>query len=453
MTNTESKNNMTNMSDIRTDNNSEADNTELNNVKYTETHSEFNRVAMESLGKQVRLTDEEENSGLELYCYVRCGPKDSSLLHQCRGVVFNKDKLVMKAFPYTIEYTQFDVEKIKEEIDISSCKFYDSHEGSLIRMFYYDNKWYTSTHRKLNAFNSKWGSKESFGTAFKKALEQEVSTNTNLSTAMAAYEGNILERFQSTLDTSKQYMFLVRHSSEHRIVCNAPQNPTLYHVGSFVNGELVLTDNCNIPQPKEHKFDSVDEILQYVTETNIYELQGIICFCSDNKQLKIMNNEYQELFFARGNEPSIKFRYLQVRMNQRMHTMLCKLYPNMLTVFDEIENNIYSIAKNIYQSYVQRFIKKRFVTVPVEEFAVIKECHKWHELDRVQNRISINKIIEVLNAQRPTNINRMIKRYTNEKIDKIKLQKNQNRVITSNKVSPLHLGTNNVKNVPQMNLV
>jgi len=77
---------------------------------------------------------------------------------------------------------------------------------------------------------------------------------------------------------------------------------------------------------------AVDEILQYVTETNIYELQGIICFCSDNKQLKIMNNEYQELFFARGNEPSIKFRYLQVRMNQRMHTMLCKLYPNMLTV-------------------------------------------------------------------------------------------------------------------------
>ena len=43
---------------------------------------------------------------------------------------------------------------------------------------------------------------------------------------------------------------------------------------------------------------------------------------------------------------------------------------------DEIENNIYDIARNIYSSYIQRFIKKRFVTVPIEEFAVIRECHE-----------------------------------------------------------------------------
>lgn len=411
--------------------------------------SEFDRSVMETLGNKVRLTDNDADAELELYCYVRCGPTDSELLHQCRGVVFNKEKLIMQAFPYTIEHTQFDVDKIKEDVSFSSCKFYDSHEGSLIRMFYFNNKWYTSTHRKLNAFNSKWGSKESFGSSFKKALDYEMTVNKELSNAVPECGGSILERFQTTLDTEKQYMFIVRHSHEHRIVCTHPENPTVYHVGTFVNGKLVMTEDCNIPHPREHDFKSVDDILEYVSMVDIRNLQGVICFFPNNKQVKIVNNEYQEYFCARGNEPSIKFRYLQTRMNSRITEMLCKLYPNMLTVFDEIENSIYSIAKHIYQCYVQRFIKKKFVTVPVEEFSVIKACHLWHEENRIKNRISIQKIIEVLNSQNATNINRMIKRFN---IEKNKTDISQYK-IDSNKVSPLQVAINPIHNVPQINIV
>ena len=355
-TNDESMDNMAIVPDIPTDagetvtmknNHTPINESELNSI---------NRADMETLGNKVRLTDSDEARGLELYCYVHCGPTDSNLLHQCRGVVFNKDNLVMQAFPYTVEYTNLDVDQVNNDIApaMESCRFYDSYEGSLIRMFHWDGKWYTSTHRKLNAFNSKWGSKESFGSSFKKALEYEITVNDKLRDSIPQGDGSLLERFQSTLNTDKQYMFLVRHCQEHRIVCNFPENPTMYHVGTFVEGKLVMTENCNIPHPKEHEFKTVDDVLTYVSQVDIRNMQGVICFFPDNRQVKIVNKEYQDFFHARGNEPSIKFRYIQMRMNQRVNDMLCRLYPTMMESFDDIENIIYSVAKNIYNSYVQQ---------------------------------------------------------------------------------------------------
>ena len=382
------------------------------------TESEFNRDNIDALGNRIRTTDKDEDAGLELLCYVRCGPNDSALLRQCRGVVFHGKEIVMHAFPYTVEYTEGDKEQIKEKIEpvFDQCSFFDSYEGALIRVFHFSGRWYTSTHRKLNAFRSKWASRESFGTCFKRALESEVNTNSKLKEAIPEGDEGLLERFQGTLDKSNQYMFLVRHTEENRIVSAAPETPTLFHVGTFIDGELSLDDDINIPYPGKHTFKDIGALVDYVQDVDIKDLQGVICFAPDNRQYKIIHCDYQDLFRARGNEPSIKFRYLQVRMNRRFTDMLYHLYPKWEEKFDEIENTLYEIARNIYTAYVQRFIKKRFVTVPTEEFIVIRECHRWHEEDRTNNRISIERVIETLNQQNPTALNRMIRRFRNEKV-------------------------------------
>ena len=111
--------------------NDSATNTETPNVS----ESEFTRAAVEGLGNRVRVTDNDEASGLELFCYVRCGPEDSSLLRQCRGVVFHENDIVMRAFPYTVEYAHTDDKQIEENIQsvFRKCSFYDAHEGALIQ--------------------------------------------------------------------------------------------------------------------------------------------------------------------------------------------------------------------------------------------------------------------------------------------------------------------------------
>jgi hypothetical protein len=383
---------------------------EANSVDPT-ANLEFNRVNVEALGNHIHLVDSDEESKLDMFCYVKCGEEDSDLLKQCRGVVFNGNDIVMKAFPYTSEYGHSDMTEINSHIgEFGDWSFYDAHEGALVRMFNFDGKWYVSTHRKLNAFRSKWASRESFGTSFKNALSKEEECNPKFKVSLPAGD-NILERFQCTLDVSKQYMFLIRNTNDNRIVCNAPDRATVYHVGTFVDGQLVFDEDVNIPVPTKHTFLNIDELLDYVEKMSYKDLQGVIGFTSDNRQVKILHKDYQDLFKARGNEPSIKFRYLQIRMNRRFVNMLYHLYPEMTQTFDEYENTLYDIARSIYRAYVQRFIKKRYVTVPREEFAVIRECHTWHLTDRQNNRISLNQIVRVMNLQSPTHLNHMIRRF------------------------------------------
>jgi hypothetical protein len=316
-------------------------------------------------------------------------------------------------------------------------------------MFNFGGRWFTSTHRKLNAFRSKWASKESFGTTFKRAIESEVEANESFRSSLPDNEEGIMERFQSILDPLKQYMFLVLNNDENRIVCYAPNRPSVYHVGTFVDSKLVMNDNINIPYPKKHKFDSIDQLIEYVDKVNINNLQGVIIFAPNNKQYKVVNKEYLDLFNVRGNEPSIKYRYLQVRMDKDVVNNLYNLYPSMIHLFEDYENALYTIAQNIYNSYVDRFIKKKWVTVAAEEFNVIRACHSFHEQDRTQNRISIKKVIEILNEQSPTSLNKMIRRFKNEKDRPVEEHNRVNTNQVKNKTRSFPSAeerTNNVRN-------
>jgi hypothetical protein len=381
--------------------------------------SEFNRATIDSLGLSVRACDTDED--LTLFCYNTCGPYDSEDLKKCRGLVFdNGGKLIMKGFPYTSEFNHEQSEELDTAIpDITKCVCYTSHEGVLIRVFYHGVKWYVSTHRRLDAFRSKWASKESFGLAFKLSLDSELEKNSKFRETLSDdSETGVMEKFFETLDKSRQYMFIVRNSHENRIVCNAPETPTLYHVGTFMNGEFKQSGELNISTPEAHTFSSIVDLQDHVYSCNAEQTQGVIVMQDGNVVCKVVSLDYQKLFELRGNEPSRKFRYLQVRMDRKQNNALRNLYPDSIHVFEDYEDTIYEIAQQIHSAYVKRFIRKQFVTVPHEEFAVIKDCHTWYESDRKNNKVILSKVVEILNSHGATKINHMIRRVTADKLKK-----------------------------------
>lgn len=377
--------------------------------------SDFSRENIESLGARVKITDQIDE--LDLFCYVKCSSEDNDFVKKCRGVIFNKNKLVLRSFPYTPEFSDINVNNIREILgdNFENCSFYDSHEGALLRVFNFEGKWYTSTHRKLDASKSKWASRHSFGDYFRNALEHEVTINKEFQDSLPEGDLSIIDKFYSTLDINKQYMFLVLNTRDNRIVCEPQYGSKLYHVGTFVDGVCTLEKNTLLSYPKKHTFSNMDELLEYVKNCDIKKIQGVVAFTSTNKQIKILNKEYQNMFNVRGNEPSIKFRYLQIRKDARLVDMIKMLYPEFVDSFAEYESCISTICKNIYKAYVQRFIKKVFTTVSPEEFQVIKDCHTWHISNRTENRVNINKIIELVDKQKPTLLNHMIRKLQAEK--------------------------------------
>jgi hypothetical protein len=364
----------------------------------------------------IRMTDSDNSYGIQLFCYDNCNRLDSERVKQCRGIVFNGDTLIMKAFPYTEEIRKTDLETFESQVNLQYCKFYNSYEGMILRMFFFEDKWFISTHRKLDAFRSKWSSKVSFGEMFIQCLQRELENNDDFANSVrdTPEDLGILERFKLTLDKTKQYMFLLLTNEETRIVClNDPNGSGMFHVGTFdsTTGESVETDiHVRKPIPLENTFSSLTEVYERAQTTDYTMYQGIIMFAPNNKQYKVLNSEYEYYFSVRGNEPSIKFRYLQVRNNIEYCKTLRQMYTNMVSSFDSYENYINVIAKEIYTSYVERFIKKNFITVPQEEYVIVKACHKWHQEDRKRNIVNLNRVFSELSNSHPSFINRLIRK-------------------------------------------
>lgn len=392
--------------------------------------NDLTREKIQAQSTKLRLSDSDLENKLDLYCYNRCNNNEADLVKNCRGVVFNGEHIVLRGFPYTEEYTtessSFNIIKniMKESWD--SYRFFESREGALLRVFYWQSKWYVSTHRKLDAFRSKWASKESFGQMFNDALESLVESNdenfiNHLNKSSLKSEETITNRYLDTLDKNYQYMFLVMNNYDNRIVCVAPDKATVYHVGTIPlsntnppspQNECILNHDIGIPFSNELYFSDINVMKTYIDELNYENYQGVIIFDTKrNKQYKIFNQDYFDLFNIRGNEPSVKYRYLQIRQDKDMVDKLYYLYPKYADAFDDYENTLYECAKKINKNYIDRFIKKKYVTVPKEDFLVMKACHEWHLQDREKNRISLRKVMDTLNNQTPSCLNRIIRRY------------------------------------------
>lgn len=376
-----------------------------------------NRVFVETLEPKVKKIDNDDH--LDLFCYTSCDENEPDYIRECRGLVFEGSKLIVKTFPYGYEYTYKDYDTLAENYgDLSQYTIFPSYEGTLIRVFYHNNKWYTSTHRRLDAFRSKWASKKSYGLHFIEALEYEYSTNPQFKSKFnnPPTRRNILEQFYKTLDKTYQYTFLLQNSIHNSIVCRDVVNPRVFHVGTFINGRVSFEVDIGVSRPSPLSFDTLDKLIDYVEELDIGKLQGVIMY-SGEKYIKILNHRYKYYFGLRGNEPSLKFRYLQVRNDDGLRNEYITMYEDHIADFQVYEDTIHELIKHIFNAYLNRFIHKKHVVLPVEEYQVLKECHSWHVSDRSNNHISIGKVSEIFNNQTPSKINRMIRRFLNNQRD------------------------------------
>lgn len=377
---------------------------------------EFNRSNINIEQTKINLVDSDEETGVEMFCYNSCSNGDNYFVKQCRGIVFQGEKLVMKAMPYTDEFVNNSADLETIFSDFSSFTFFPSYEGALLRVFNVSGKWYLSTHRKLDAFRSKWACRDSFGELFIRALEHEAEQNERFVSEHLGAGSDIITRFQNRLDVDKQYMFLLRNTTSNRIVCNPPDvnEPLVFHVGTFVEGKLCFSVDCGIPRPEKLSFINLDEMKSFVNNINPRKIQGVICFGPHNQNFKVLHPDYSDLFQVRGNEPSVKFRYLQVRNDGNLVKRLMQLYPEFVSAFEDYEKTLNHVAQRILKAYIDRFIRKEFVVVSREEFQVVSACHTWHLTDKARNRINIDKVKQVLYSQSPVALNHMIKNYKNE---------------------------------------
>ena len=362
--------------------------------------------------ENIRCTDSDEK--LCVYNYVHCDNQSDKDTKSARGLIYDKEKnVIVRTFGYTDEYVSTSRQEIEERMgDFSEWRVCHSMEGTLLRVFHYDGEWYLSTHKKLDAFKSRWSCRDTFGEIFRKNLYEIYEEHDDL-----------LKEFFSHLDKEKVYVFLLRNNHENRIVCHThyiKHNERIVYVGFFEKeGNFHLNDGNPDEEwlrkmvfPKVLELETVDAVFELLQNINPFEYQGLIFFGKrDNDQFKVVHPKYAELFKLRDNNPNLRFRYLELRNDPIKKKQLYSLYPRSADIFDEYENILYKIARMIYHYYVSRYIKNKYVTLPREEYLIMKKCHDWYLSDRQNNRIFTSKIIEFLNEEPPLNLYKMIRQY------------------------------------------
>jgi hypothetical protein len=364
----------------------------------------------------ILLTDKDIEYELELYCYDKdCNNDSDKSVKNFRGVVFHKQEIVMKSFPYTEEYTSNHISDIPElQTDFTNCKFYDSYEGTLLRLFFWKDKWFLSTHRKLNAFKTKWATVQSFGILFCDALRHEFKNNLEFSKIFSNYDMNecdIFEIFKNNLNKNNKYMFLLKNQYNNIIVCDSPSDSYIYHIGTFINEKLDMNDNIHLNHLSPLYFSNIEEIKTYIDNIDIKKTQGVICL-TENTNFKIFNENYYDLFKLRGNEPSINFRYLQLRNQPDLKNKIYQLYPHKIPDFELYEKYITEIAKELMLHYHDRYVLNKFLHIPQNEHIIITKCNKWYIKNPRKNIVTVKTILFYLNNHPHNYLNYMIKNYT-----------------------------------------
>jgi hypothetical protein len=217
-------------------------------------------------------------------------------------------------------------------------------------------------------------------------------------------------------------VFLVSNNNENRIVCDVPNEneSSITHIGTFMNGEEVKNDEIGLNHPIEFEISSFSQLHEVVKTIDPKKYQGV--YCKGETCFKILNDEYKELFDIRGNVPSIKFRYLQLRKDKVAVEKFKKLYPDQLYKFALYENFITDIALRLFEVYIDRYFNKVLVVVPPTEHRILKQCNTHCvSLDKNNGKalFGVPLMREFIDMQSPTAINHLIKHYLQGKKEDI----------------------------------
>ncbi len=348
----------------------------------------------------------DSDGDLSLFCAEFTTPHKNY-----RGVVFKGEDLLHQGFPYCVERSSGSD---NSDIEFEKCRLFYAHEGTLIRVFHANDKWYTTTNRKLDAMKSKWAAKtETFGTSFAKAIMDMIDVDEEPT-------NEFLEKvYDDNLDPKKQYMFLLKHTREEMIVC-MPAGYAILHVGTFTEDGFTLDDQVVFgkrPVCKSIEIDiekTAEMVADFVEYNTFYlENQGILAIHEDGTHYKIFSKEYEMLFNVRGNTPSLRFRYLQIRSDPDMFYLFTeRLYRH----FDwrAVEEEISELCEVLQHKYYSIYIRKREeIPLTKTEGAVMGILHKLYLSTRIQT--TVERVGDILANGTAVKLNRLLKEQADKK--------------------------------------
>jgi hypothetical protein len=336
-------------------------------------------------------------------------------IRRMRGTIIDTktNRVVQNGSFHPYEFTVSERNKFDETTSLLNHKFEDmdvqnSCEGTIIRVFYH-NSWYVSTHNKLDSASSKWGSTTSFKTLFEVGLKED-------------YDLTLRTLFDS-LNLRYRYTFIILADENTRFACVPATEKKVYFLSCsdpVEEANFGLVDK--VPRPSQI-FRNTDEVFDYVDKmTAPFKYQGLLLIHKNGSQYRVKCEEYAKLYMVRNNEPSIPFRYLQLKCQKDETTaaLLKDMFPQHASTIESHEKNINVLKDNLYQEYM---LRKDLAGLPQSELVKVGQIDQRFYLF-IKNKllrssitsVTPDTILDLLLSEEPSNLNQMIQQTKKEKV-------------------------------------
>jgi hypothetical protein len=327
-------------------------------------------------------------------------------INHVRGVIIHITdegvcKIVAESFPFSED---IPVDNILNE-DLNFDETYtvtEVYEGTVIRIYKgpITGKWHFSTHKKINGRNSRW-SGPTFGEMFDSMW-------------------NIEYNFDTYFKNDRCYVFILSHP-ENKLVCNITPSLRLIAAYDRFDNKLTLSNNTHLEKTHPNviihndvfsNLASKEELKEIVSMIPVSRSTGVFVYklSHDNSKFldyyKLSNSVYLEKRLLRGNEPNLKLRYLEFKLekNEYLGDFL-SLFSEKKELFDEVDKDFGRVALYLKKFYNRRYKNGEYCVFPQEEHIIVENTKKNYN-----KTLSVQENIEkTLSTGTARQINTLIK--------------------------------------------
>ena len=246
-------------------------------------------------------------------------------------------------------------------------------DGTLIRLYHYNNSWNTATTRCINAKTSRWSGKKDFDTMF-----------------WEVFDKNMLADF----DKDYTYLFVLLHR-ENRIVQRHNVNMLVFV--SRINNKTCEEEYVSeIPKGaygiKTTKTMNQMDFQKLMNNPTVYDFKfkrGILIKVYNRSTGNINVSKYdfesyRMIKSIRGNVPEIRMRFLELLSKPESLQLLEKFYSEHTLMFAFIKANLLQLVKTVYKLYVDSHIKH--VIQVTDENIYYRTLRQLHAQYKITNK-------------------------------------------------------------------
>ncbi len=313
----------------------------------------------------------------------------------------HKENRVLENFSVPVEYVVPNQERELRSELIFPLMAYSAEEGTLIRVYFFQDEWRISTSSRIDAYESFWASRQSFGSQFEEYV--------------VSITGTPLEVFLCSLDPSLKYFFLLPTSGLNRLGKLPSDESTRIFLVGIQTADGVLKYGEEIHNQERNAWSYLDEyVFSNFEDFMLHVLRkGNLIIYRSSDILKCISEAYKLRCDVRNNEMNVTLRYVELlRESPEQCKILEEMYPDEMypeLKLRDIPSKLEGITRYIHDNYMSRYVQKEYVQIPKTYYEIMKRCHEDYRSTR--EKTTLDKVWNTVLSQEPKNILSLIRNF------------------------------------------